>query len=250
MRRSEQLAATGRMVATIAHEINNPLDALTNLMHLLKQNPSMDEGASELVDLAEREVRRLSNISRQTLAPHRETKFPVVTKLSELLDDVCAMYRPRLQAAKIEVEKHYEIEGEVTIFPSELRQVFTNLITNAIDAIGQKGKLSLIIERADDPLVVVRVRDSGCGIPQENLKSIFEPFFTTKGEQGTGIGLWVIKGIVDKLGGKVEVETSTVGQTGTTFSIFLPENHRAKMVAEQAESGSQAVSSGKKSQVG
>ncbi len=148
----------------------------------------MDEGAAELVDLAEREVRRLSNISRQTLAPHRETKFPVVTKLSELLDDVCAMYRPRLQAAKIEVEKHFEIAGEVTIYPSELRQVFTNLITNAIDAIGKHGRLSLTIERADDTQVVVKVRDSGCGIPPENLKSIFEPFFTTKGEQGTGIG--------------------------------------------------------------
>ena len=84
---------------------------------------------------------RLSNISRQTLAPHRETKLPVVTKVSELLDDVCAMYRPRLQAAKIEVERDYQIAGEVTIYPSELRQVFTNLMTNAIDAIGQNGKL-------------------------------------------------------------------------------------------------------------
>jgi signal transduction histidine kinase len=174
------------------------------------------------VDLAEREVRRLSNISRQTLAPHRDTKFPVVTKLSELLDDVCAMYRPRLQAAKIDVEKHFEIAGEVTIYPSELRQVFTNLITNAIDAIGQKGHLSLAIERADDTQIVVKVRDSGCGIPPENLQSIFEPFFTTKGEQGTGIGLWVIKGIVDKLGGKIEVQSSTTGETGTCFSIFLP----------------------------
>jgi len=222
LRRSERLAATGRLVATIAHEINNPLDALTNLMHLLKKSASLDEDAAELVDLAEREVRRLSNISRQTLAPHRETKLPVVTKLSELLDDVCAMYRPRLQAAKIEVERNYEIAGEVTIFPSELRQVFTNLITNAIDAIGQSGRLSLAIERAAEDQVVVKVSDTGCGIPPENLSSIFEPFFTTKGEQGTGIGLWVIKGIVDKLGGRIEVQSSTTGETGTCFGIFLP----------------------------
>lgn len=248
LRRSERLAATGRLVATIAHEINNPLDALTNLMHLLKHNPSMDEGAAELVDLAEREVRRLSNISRQTLAPHRETKLPVVTKLSELLDDVCAMYRPRLQAGKIDVEKHYEIVGEVTIYPSELRQVFTNLITNAIDAIGQGGRLSLSIERAGDSQIVVKVGDSGCGIPPENLHSIFEPFFTTKGEQGTGIGLWVIKGIVDKLGGKIEVQSSISGETGTTFSIFLPATRGNGRHADQDEVS--VTPSHSKSQVG
>jgi len=226
LRRSERLAATGRLVATIAHEINNPLDALTNLMHLLKQNSSLDEDSAELVDLAEREVRRLSNISRQTLTPHRETKLPVVTKLSELLDDVCAMYRPRLQTAKIEVERNFQITGEVTIFPSELRQVFTNLFTNAIDAIGQRGRISLTIEEAEGNQIVVKVRDTGCGIPQANLQNIFEPFFTTKGDQGTGIGLWVIKGIVDKLAGRIEVESSTTGETGTCFSIFLPASKR------------------------
>jgi len=248
LRRSEKLATTGRMVATIAHELNNPLDALTNVMHLLRQSPSLDADATELVDLAEREVRRLANLSRQTLSPHRETKLPVVTKLSDLLDDVCAMYRPRLQAMKIALEKRYETEGEVTIFPSELRQVFTNLITNAVDAIGQNGKLSLAIERAFDHQVVVRVRDTGTGIPQENLKLIFEPFFSTKGEQGTGIGLWVIKGIVDKLGGRIEVQTSTVGETGTMFSLFLPANGRAQKEPPQAEAAPQEVSSGSKSQ--
>jgi len=250
LRRSEKLASTGRLVATIAHEINNPLDALTNLMHLLKSSPSLDGEAAELVTLAESEVRRLAKLSRQTLAPHRETKLPVVTRVSELLDDVCAVYRPRLQAAKIELERKYEIEGEVTIYPSELRQVFTNLITNAIDAIGQKGKLSLAIEGAGDDLVVVRVRDTGCGIPQENLKVIFEPFFSTKGDQGTGIGLWVIKGIVEKLGGKVEVETSTVGETGTTFSIFLPATKGESAEAPAGEQLSPVVSSESKSQAG
>ena len=227
LRRSERLAATGRLVATIAHEINNPLDALTNVMHLLKKSPSLDHDAAELVDLAEREVHRLANISRQTLAPHRETKLPVVTKVSELLDDVCAMYRPRLQAARIEVERNYQIAGEVTIYPSELRQVFTNLMTNAIDAIGQKGKLTLSIEPGPANEIVVKVCDTGCGIPEENLKVIFEPFFSTKGDQGTGIGLWVIKGIVDKLSGHIEVTTSTTGNTGTCFSIYLPATHRS-----------------------
>ncbi len=222
LRRSERLAATGRMVTTIAHEINNPLDALANVMHLLKQNSSLDGDALELVDLAQREVHRLANLSRQTLAPHRETKLPVVTKLSDLLDDVCAVYQPRLQAAKIELERDYQLTGEATLFPSELRQVFTNLMTNAIDAIGQRGRVSWTIARAGQNQVVVKVRDTGCGIPQEHLKNIFEPFFTTKGDQGTGIGLWVVKGIVERLGGRIEVQSSTHGETGTCFSIFLP----------------------------
>jgi len=250
LKRSERLAATGRLVATIAHEINNPLDALMNMMHLLKTNASLDSEAADMVDLAEREVRRLAGISRQTLAPHRETKLPVVTKLSELLDDVCAIYRPRLQAAKIELERRYDMAGEVTIYPTELRQVFTNLITNAIDAIGQKGRLSVAIERAPADQVVVRVRDTGCGIPAENLQAIFQPFFSTKGERGTGIGLWVIKGILDKLGGRIEVETSTVGETGTTFSIFLPatrpehsgENEGEHAMPDSASSGKSQAS--------
>ncbi len=242
LRRSEKLASTGRLVATIAHEINNPLDALSNMMHLLKNNPSLDENAAELVDLADREVRRLAGISRQTLAQHRETKLPVVTKLSELLDDVCAVYAPRLQASKIQVERDYQITGEVTIFPNELRQVFTNLITNAVDAIGQRGRLSLTIAPAAENQVVVKVHDSGCGIPQENLKSIFEPFFTTKGDQGTGIGLWVIKGILDRLGGKIEVQSSTTGETGSTFSIFLPAT-RADSSGIQEEGSRPAVAS-------
>ena len=238
LRRSERLAATGRLVATIAHEINNPLDALSNLMHLLQKNSSLDESAAELVDLAEREVRRLSNISRQTLAPHRETKFPVVTNIAELLNDVCAMYRPRLQSAKIEVDRNFEIPGEVTIYPSELRQVFTNLITNAIDAIGQHGRLALSVQRAPEDQIKVKIRDTGCGIPKENLDSIFEPFFTTKGEQGTGIGLWVIKGIVDKCGGRIEVQSSTTGETGTTFSIFLPASKANGGTADRREAPS------------
>jgi protein-histidine pros-kinase len=241
LRRSERLAATGRLVATIAHEINNPLDALANVMHLLKKSSSLDEDAAELVDLAQREVLRLSNISRQTLAPHRETKLPVVTRLSELLDDVYAMYRPRLQAAKIEVERNYQIAGEVTIYPSELRQVFTNLLTNAIDAIGQKGRITISIEQGPANAIVVRVRDTGTGIPEENRKLIFEPFFSTKGDEGTGIGLWVIKGIVEKLSGHIEVESSTQGETGTIFSIYLPAIYRGK--SEAAESATPEAAS-------
>jgi signal transduction histidine kinase len=222
LRRSDKLALTGQLVATIAHEINNPLESLMNLLHLLRANPTLDDSGREMVELAQLEVGRLGNISSQTLAPLREAEFPVVTKVSELLDDALTMFRRKLESAQIEVRSEYQTEGEVTIYPGELRQVFANLITNAVDAMGKRGELSLSIERLPYHEVAVRVTDTGCGIPSENLSTIFDPFFTTKGEKGTGIGLWVTKSIVDKVGGRIEVVSSTTGKTGTCFSIFLP----------------------------
>jgi protein-histidine pros-kinase len=222
LRRSEKLAAAGRLISTIAHEINNPLESLSHVLYLLRLEPGLGQSGKGLLELAEQEVARLANISRQTLAPHRETKLPVVTKVSELLDDVLATIHRRLESAQIQVCREYQTEGEVTIYPSELRQVCTNLITNAVDAMDELGELTLSIETLPDATVSVRVSDTGCGIPAENLDTIFEPFFTTKGEKGTGIGLWVSKSIVDKLGGRIEVVSSTTGKTGTCFSIFLP----------------------------
>jgi signal transduction histidine kinase len=174
------------------------------------------------VALAKQEVEQLSNISRQTLAPHREAGCPVVTTISTLLDDVVTRFQRRFESAQIEVLREYQTEGTVSICPSEFQQVFTNLITNALDAMGTRGKLHLSLASAPEEGVMVKVADSGCGISPENLDAVFKPFFTTKGEKGTGIGLWVIKGIVDKAGGKIEVTSSTTGNTGTCFSILLP----------------------------
>jgi signal transduction histidine kinase len=183
----------------------------------------LDGAAKDLVHIAEQEVERLINVSRQTLAPHRQTKLPVVTRVAELLDDVCAFFRPKLELAKINVARVYETDGEVTIYPSELRQIFTNLIANAIDAMGKEGgQLRLAIEQAREHEITVKIGDTGCGIPSANLRTVFEPFFTTKEDKGTGIGLWVSKGLVDKLGGRIEVESSTSGSTGTCFIISLP----------------------------
>jgi len=222
LQRSEKLAATGRLVATIAHEINNPLDALRSLLYLLRQNFSLEPSGRELVALAEKEVDQLAIIAKQTLAQHRETKLPVVTSISQLLDDVCAVFLPKLQEAEIQVHREYLTEGEVTIYGGDLRQVFTNLIANAIDAMGQNGELRLSIERSAGNEVIVRIGDTGCGIPQENLQMIFEPFFTTKEDKGTGIGLWVVKRIMEDLGGRVEVVSVTTGKTGTCFSVAVP----------------------------
>jgi signal transduction histidine kinase len=187
--------------------------------------PELGHGAKELVASAEQEVARLGTITRQTLAPHREAKLPVISNLSELLDDVVAVFHRRLESSKIKVCRDYQAEGEVSIYPNEFRQVFTNLIANAVDAMEHGGELRLSIEKLPEAVIVVRVSDSGCGIPRENLDSIFEPFFTTKGDQGTGIGLWVTKKTIEKMGGKIKVASSATDKSGTCFSIFLPATH-------------------------
>lgn len=229
LQRSDKLASTGRLVATIAHEINNPLDSLFNMMHVLRANPTLDDTGKELVEMAEGEIARLANLTKQTLAPHRETKLPVVTKISNILDDVCAVFQPQLKSAGIVVHRDYQTEGEVTIHAGDLRQVFTNLIGNAMDAMEENGQLQLSIERTAQDEVVVRVRDNGCGIAPEHMDAIFQPFFTTKADKGTGIGLWVVKGIVERLGGRIVVESSTANKTGTCFSVFLPSTQAAPM---------------------
>ena len=133
-----------------------------------------------------------------------------------------SLFERQFYKARIELRRNYRSEGEVRIPVSDLRQVFTNLISNAIDAMEQGGRLELTIGDALDGSVEVSVGDSGCGIATENIESIFNPFFTTKGEKGTGIGLWVVKGIVERLGGRISVSSSTGGETGTCFTITLP----------------------------
>jgi PAS domain S-box-containing protein len=222
LQRSEKLAATGRLVAIIAHEINSPLDALRGLLYLLREKSSLEPSGRELIALAEKEIDQLAIIAKQTLAQHGETKLPVVTSISQLLDDVCALFQPKLHAAQIQVLRDYRSASEVTIYASELRQIFTNLIVNAIDAMGRNGELRLSLERSSGNEVIVNISDTGCGIPQENLQMIFEPFFTTKGDKGTGLGLWVVRRIVENLGGRVEVISATTGKTGTCFSVAVP----------------------------
>lgn len=222
LRRSDKLASTGRMVATIAHEINNPLDSLYNVMHLLRGNPSLDDTGKELVDLAESEVTRLSNLTRQTLSPHRESPQAVDSKVSQILDDVCSLFQPQFRKANIELRRDYRSDGDVRVPANDLRQVFTNLIANSIDAMETGGRLDLTVLNTPSREVEISVGDTGCGISAEDIESIFHPFFTTKGEKGTGIGLWVVRGIIERAGGMISVKSSTEGQTGTCFRILLP----------------------------
>jgi len=222
VRRSEKLAATGRLAATIAHEIKNALDTLLNLLYLIELNPAVEPELREMIGQAREEVTRIGHITRNTLALQRETAFPVSLSLSEIIDGVCRLFESPLAQKRIRLERRYEASGQMIGLPGELRQVFTNLIANAVDALGDGGHLTLTISGADSAFRVC-VADDGPGIPPEHLEKVFAPFFTTKGEKGTGVGLWVTRGIVEDMRGQIEVSSSTrPGRSGTSFTITLP----------------------------
>jgi protein-histidine pros-kinase len=222
VRRSQKLAATGRLAATIAHEIKNALDTLLNLLYLIEVNPAVEPEMKEMVGQAREEVTRIGHITRNTLAMQRQTTFPVSLSLSETMDGVCRLFEAGLAQKRIQLERQYETSGQMIGLPGELRQVFTNLIANAVDALGDGGRLTLTISAANGGFRVC-VADDGPGIPSENLQKIFEPFFSTKGEKGTGVGLWVTRSIVEDMGGQIGVSSSTrPGHTGTSFTVTLP----------------------------
>ncbi len=230
LRSSEKLAATGRLAASIAHEINNPMEAVGNLLYLLEHHTGLDETAREYTRLAEQELGRMDRIVKQTLGFYRESAEPVPLRLTTVLDNVLELYARRIQKARVQVHKRYRFDGEVKGFPGEIRQVFSNLVANALDAINEGGNISVRITRACDwngpprPGVRVTIADNGVGITRENLHRIFEPFFTTKGINGTGLGLWVTYGILQKYGGRIHVRSSISGaHRGTCFSVFLPD---------------------------
>lgn len=247
LRMTEKLAATGRLAASIAHEINNPMASVTNLMYLLQHHPTLDEGARQYVNLAQEELDRITHIVRQMLGFYREADAPVPVSIKEIVDNVLVLYARKLRNTRIEVERRYSYEGTVQAFPGEVRQVFSNLLINAVEAVGQGGRIVVRVQagrdwsRPERRGVRVTVADNGPGISEEHRSHVFEPFFTTKGERGTGLGLWVSEGIVRKHGGTIRVRsTDRPGRHGTCFSIFLPEQaelrprerlrrHRAEM---------------------
>ncbi len=226
--RSEKLAATGRLAATIAHEINNPLAAMVNIVYLLGQSVT-DASTREYVDLLDKQLRTISRVATQTLKFHRDSGPRTEIKLAEMIDELLEFYGPLTQTHGVTLVKRLDAEGKLAGSSGELRQVFSNLIVNAIEATPQGGKVALhLYETADwrNPGTRgyrIAVADSGSGIDPEHRSSIFEPFFTTKGERGTGLGLWVSMGIVDRAGGSMRVwSTQRPGRSGTCFSVFLP----------------------------
>lgn len=227
LRKTEKLAATGRLAGTMAHEINNPLEAVTHLVYLLQHNPSLDAQAREYAQLASDEVSRIGHIAKQALGFYREAAAPVEVNISELLSDVVQLYAAGAQNKTVKLDAELESQATVPAFPGEMRQVFSNLIVNAVDAAPRGGIVKARVKDGRDWKtqahgIRVLVSDNGPGIPVALRKRIFEPFFTTKGERGTGVGLWVSEGVVQKHSGSIRVKSSTGRAHGTTFSVFLP----------------------------
>jgi PAS domain S-box-containing protein len=239
LRDSEKLAVAGRMAATVAHEINNPLEALSNILYLLKQDKNLTERSRQFVQTGEEELKRVTQITRLTLGFHRD-RYSVesTVKLSELIENVLALYDRKIQALGVKLEKHFETLGLVRGNSGELRQVFANLMVNAIDALSIRGdRLWLRMSEKHNCRgvegVSVVIADNGPGIPRESLNRLFEPFFTTKGDKGTGIGLWVSKGIISKHNGAIQVKSRTNRtKPGTVFSVFIP---KGNLKAEETE---------------
>jgi signal transduction histidine kinase len=226
--RSEKLAVTGRLAASIAHEINNPLAAVTNLLYLMRGDLSSDQRKAFLAD-AEHELARVTEITKQTLRFYREPAQPVATEVAPVLDSVLKLYRTRIIAANVMVQPELRsATAEVLSTPGELRQVMANLVGNAIDAMRGGGRLRIRVsepKRSDRSSRYIRITiaDTGTGIPHEVRPSIFEPFVTTKGETGTGLGLWVTSEIIRKNGWQIRFQSSRIPRrSGTAFSIVIP----------------------------
>jgi PAS domain S-box-containing protein len=227
VRRSEKLAAAARLSATVAHEINNPLEAISNLVFLAKESPNAPADVVHLLDLAERELERVAHITRQTLGFYRESNAPELVEIAPMIDSVLGLFSNKIRAKKVTVQLDLEQFPPIMGVPGELRQAISNLISNALDAVSVKGCIRLKAQCIDDDgeaVVQLLIEDDGPGIPAENRDRIFEPFFTTKKDIGTGLGLWVTREIVQRHGGFINV--SDQGENGDAqgarFVIQLP----------------------------
>ncbi|HEY3706831.1 MAG TPA: ATP-binding protein [Terracidiphilus sp.] len=243
LREAEKLAAMGRVAGIIAHEINNPLAAITNTLYLVRNHPSLDDTARHFADVAEQELQRVSHITRQTLSFYRESKQPIAVNLPELLDDVLDLQERALSASRIRLSKRYLSTPVVHGFPVELRQVFLNLVGNAVQAMPNGGTLGIHLREVSDwsrnrKGTAISILDTGIGIQPEDLKRLFQPFFSTKSTKGTGLGLWISKGIIQKYDGTLTCRTFR-GHHGnvTCFRVFLPVSGGPNLISQPLAGG-------------
>ena len=226
LRKTEKLAAAARLAATVAHEINNPLEAVGNLVYLAKSSPGVPPPVIEHLQLAEQELGRVAHITRQTLGFYRESGTLDPVEISELVESVLKLFDNKLKTKKIRLEKRLE-RCEVQGGTGELRQLVSNLISNAIDAVAPGGNLKLeasCVNHHQAPAIQITVEDDGPGIDPLHQEHIFEPFFTTKKDVGTGLGLWVSKQIVERHGGSIHIDSRGKDLPGARFVVRLPAN--------------------------
>jgi PAS domain S-box-containing protein len=225
---SEKLAAVGRLAASISHEINNPLEAITNLLYLARRSSDIPEEVASFLDSADQELQRVTQISIQTLRFHRQSTKPRLITSEELLGPTLALYHGRISNSNIRLELQHRGAGPITCYEGDIRQVLNNLIGNAIDSMRSGGRLIVRTGKArlrgsGAPAIRITIADTGHGIPPAVMRRMYEPFYTTKGMNGTGLGLWISRGIIDKHRGQIQARSRlSNGCGGTVFSLLLP----------------------------
>jgi two-component system NtrC family sensor kinase len=226
--RGELLASAGRMAASIAHEMNNPLEAVINALYLCTRMSDLPDDARKYLDIAAEELMRVSHIVQQSLGFFRESVVTTSFSVGALIGSAVAMLQSKVKASGARVEQQCDVDIQVTAVFGELRQVLANLLANSLQATDKDGRIVLRASTCHDPnngarRIRITIADSGHGVAAAVMKRLFEPFFTTKGPIGTGLGLWVCKRLVEKNGGSIRTRSATNGKhRGTTFSILLP----------------------------
>ena len=216
------------MAATIAHEINNPLEAVMNTLFLARTSSELPEPVRQYLDVADEELRRISHITSQALGFYRESVTPTRVSLRAIMDSAIDMLKSKITAKHVSILKQYRGELHVIAVGGELRQVFSNLLSNSLDAVGEKGTIRLRLSRSTcvnnhQPRIRVTIADNGKGINAVTRPRIFEPLFTTKESTGSGLGLWVCRQLIDKHHGSIQVHSSTAAEhRGTVFSVLIP----------------------------
>ncbi len=234
LRRTEKLAATGRLAASIAHEINNPLEALMNLLYLLREFGNLEGQSREFVSMAEQQARRIAEIAQKTLRFYRQSTMPARTRVADIIDSILDLYAVRMNTLDIHLDCDLDNSATLFCFEGEVRQVLSNLIDNAIDATSAGGRMIIRARRSGDwsragapPGIRFTIADTGTGMSPEVRSRIFEAFFTTKEDTGTGLGLWVSMEIIQKHKAHIHVRSraSENGRpSGSVFQLFIPDD--------------------------
>jgi PAS domain S-box-containing protein len=225
IRKAEKLSAAARLAATVAHEINNPLEAITNLVYISKSAAGVPASVVSQLAQAEQELERVAHITRQTLGFYRDSTAPEPVQLDALIDTVFRLYSNKFKTKNITVERRFGKCPRILGVQGELMQVLSNLVSNAADAVAIDGTITATLEFSDVPgstAIQMEIEDDGPGVAQENVGRIFEPFFTTKQDVGTGLGLWVSREIIERQGGAISVGNRKDGKPGAVFTIVFP----------------------------
>ena len=237
MQENQRLISIGRLAGSIAHEINNPLESVANLLFLMEREPGMPAGGRSYLAMAQEELARAIQISKQTLNFYRESPDPVPVRMKALLEDVLALHARRISAKGLRVVRQFQSDEPINVFPGAMRQIFSNLVGNAIEASSENGSLCLRVRKsqmwkdAGGSGLRILIGDTGTGMSPEVRRRAGEPLFTTKGQEGTGLGLWVTRSIIEGYRGLLHVRSSTGKNHGTVFSVFLPTNLRPSSLA-------------------